>query len=177
MVDPPSFRRPVRPLRLNETPDGPEPFSAEDDGIGYLPPTPETLPEQQEGASGGEQGGEALTTSSSTSISGSGGASTPSVSAETEKMQKQIESILSNGLDAEFRVMTPVAREQFRTEGEKTAFTIRQLIEQSKATARKVLELIRNWLTLIPGINRFFLEQEAKIKTDKVLELIHPHEE
>jgi len=28
-----------------------------------------------------------------------------------------------------------------------------------------------NWLKLIPGVNKFFLEQEAKIKTDEVLKL------
>jgi hypothetical protein len=34
---------------------------------------------------------------------------------------------------------------------------------------KKILALIRDWLKLIPGVNRFFLEQEAKIKTDKIL--------
>jgi hypothetical protein len=27
------------------------------------------------------------------------------------------------------------------------------------------------WLKLLPGVNRFFLEQEAKIKTDRIIHL------
>jgi len=28
-----------------------------------------------------------------------------------------------------------------------------------------------DWLKILPGVNKFFLEQEAKIKTDKILAL------
>jgi hypothetical protein len=40
-----------------------------------------------------------------------------------------------------------------------------------KATARVVLDLIRQWLMLIPRVNRYFLEQESKIKTDRMMTL------
>jgi hypothetical protein len=33
------------------------------------------------------------------------------------------------------------------------------------------LKLIREWLLIIPGVNKYFLEQEAKIKTDKIQQL------
>jgi hypothetical protein len=36
-------------------------------------------------------------------------------------------------------------------------------------STKKIFVLIRAWLKIIPGVNRFFLEQEAKIKTDKIL--------
>ena len=45
------------------------------------------------------------------------------------------------------------------------------MIETGKAVGRKILKLIRSWLKLIPGVNKFFLEQEAKIKTDKIVDL------
>ena len=35
----------------------------------------------------------------------------------------------------------------------------------------KIIDVIKKWLSIIPGINKFFLEQEAKIKTDKIMEL------
>jgi hypothetical protein len=37
--------------------------------------------------------------------------------------------------------------------------------------ARKLLTLIRRWLVLIPGVNKFFLEKEAKIKVEKIVNL------
>ena len=37
--------------------------------------------------------------------------------------------------------------------------------------AKKIFQLILEWLKLLPGINRFFLEQEAKIKTDRIIHL------
>jgi len=45
------------------------------------------------------------------------------------------------------------------------------MVGSFKIKARKVLHLIRDWLKIIPGINKYFLEQEAKIKTDKIIEL------
>ena len=32
-----------------------------------------------------------------------------------------------------------------------------------------VMELVYEWLRMIPKINKYFLEQEAKIKTDKIV--------
>jgi len=50
-----------------------------------------------------------------------------------------------------------------------------QIISMSVRTAkfsfRKALGLIRDWLRIIPGVNRFFLEQEAKIKADKISDI------
>ncbi len=184
MVDTASFRRPVRTLQKDDAsghPDGEHndhvslPGEVSPLWVDTVPPTiPETAPEQGEGSAGGEQHGESAIPQSSGAHGTASISADPSIT-DSEKMQKKIESILSYGLEAEFRSMTPAVREQFRVEGEKTASVIRQFIERSKVTAKKVLELIRQWLTMIPGINRFFLEQEAKIKTDRVLELSHPH--
>jgi len=57
----------------------------------------------------------------------------------------------------------------FKEEGERTARQIENVIAIGKSMAVKILELLKNWLRLIPGVNKFFLEQEAKIKTDKIL--------
>lgn len=67
--------------------------------------------------------------------------------------------------------MTPAQQRVFKVEGERTATAIRRLLEQLKVRAKTILDLIRRWLRVIPGVNKFFMEQEAKIKTDKVMAL------
>lgn len=83
----------------------------------------------------------------------------------------QIEDLLAEDLTDAFLKMPPETQQEFKKKGEETAGKIREIITQAKVNARKIFDLIRDWLKLIPGVNRFFLEQEAKIKTDKILRL------
>lgn len=92
------------------------------------------------------------------------------VDSETKRIQA-IEAIMSNGLDKVFLQMSPKERKRFRSEGEKTALKINVLLKKAKFSADKIVTLIRRWLSLIPRINRFFLEQEAKIKADKIIKV------
>ncbi len=85
--------------------------------------------------------------------------------------QKEIENILEENLEEIYQSMDSIRQKEFREKGEEAAFKISILINQAKIKIRKILKLIIEWLKLIPGINRFFLEQEAKIKTDKILRL------
>ncbi len=80
-----------------------------------------------------------------------------------------IEQILSDGLGDLYHEMSPAAQEKFKVKGEETASKIQQMIASARVQARLILKLIRDWLRVIPGVNRFFLEQESKIKTDKIL--------
>ena len=43
------------------------------------------------------------------------------------------------------------------------------MVSAAKVHSKKILKAIVGWLKMIPGVNKFFLEQEAKIKTDKIL--------
>lgn len=81
-----------------------------------------------------------------------------------------IESMLSDGLGDLYRGMNSQAQDKFRGEGEQVASKIQEMIVRAKLTARKVARLIRSWLRLIPGVSQFFLEQETKIKTDRIIE-------
>lgn len=83
--------------------------------------------------------------------------------------QVDIENILAADLSNAYRQMSPEQQEEFKKAGEATATKIVTLIEKAKITARKVLALVSNWLKMIPGVNRFFLEQEVKIKTEEIL--------
>lgn len=80
------------------------------------------------------------------------------------------ESLLATGLDDLYLAMDQPHRAAFKQKGEEITLAIKQLADSGKLTASKVLGLIRGWLELIPGVNKFFLEQEAKIKTDTVMD-------
>ena len=60
---------------------------------------------------------------------------------------------------------------EFKGEGEKTAAKINQLMSKTKVNVKKIINLIKKWLSIIPGINSFFLEQEAKIKADEIFKI------
>jgi hypothetical protein len=81
----------------------------------------------------------------------------------------KIEKVLEDGLSDSFSRLSPIAKEEFKLKGEQTAFKIQELIKSTHVKAKKIFQLILEWLKILPGVNRFFLEQEAKIKTDRIL--------
>ncbi len=81
----------------------------------------------------------------------------------------EIENILAGDLTDMFLKMPADKQTAFKRAGEETASKIKDIMDQGKFKARKVVDLIKNWLRMIPGVNKFFLEQEAKIKTDKIM--------
>ena len=83
----------------------------------------------------------------------------------------EIESILEEDLSDAYRSLPNEDKKVFRDVGESTASQIVGMIESHKLKMGKVVKLIKKWLLLIPGINRFFLEQEIKIKADKIKKL------
>ena len=85
--------------------------------------------------------------------------------------ESQIDKILSEDLESAFIKMKPKEQARFKVEGEKTVKKINLLLSSTKVKIKKIASLIRRWLNFIPGINKFFLEQETKIKTDKILDL------
>lgn len=90
---------------------------------------------------------------------------------EKSETIQEIESILSENLEPYYQNLPEAVKEQFKKKGEETAVKIEKIISQTKIAVKKILNLIVNWLKIIPGISRFFLEQESKIKTDKILKL------
>lgn len=86
-------------------------------------------------------------------------------------LEKSVENILAAGLDDLYQSLDPTKKIIFKQKGEETALSIVVLLKSVKFKIYEILDLIRNWLFIIPGINKFFLEQEAKIKTDKILQI------
>lgn len=95
--------------------------------------------------------------------------------AKGETIEK-IEDVLEEDLEDIYFKMPPEKQAEFRKSGEETATKINLLLSQAKIKVKKILDLIRGWLKIIPGINKYFLEQEAKIKTDKIIEMKKPED-
>lgn len=88
-----------------------------------------------------------------------------------DKRKKEIEAALAANLDEFYLQMNQDKRREFKIAGEKTAAKINELLDEARIRARKIADLIKKWLSLIPGISRYFLEQETKIKTDEILRI------
>lgn len=86
-------------------------------------------------------------------------------------IQKSVEGVLEEGLEALYRELTPPQQERFKLSGEAVATKITELIQRVSVKVSDILQLIRQWLLGIPGINKYYLEQAAKIKADKILKL------
>lgn len=84
---------------------------------------------------------------------------------------KAIDGILSDGLHEVFLQMDSNRQKEFKRVGEETTAKINILLDKAKVKVDKIIDLIRRWLKLIPRINSFFLEQEVKIKADKIIKL------
>ena len=92
----------------------------------------------------------------------------PTVPAK-DAYHQRVERVLEDGLADIYLKMPKVKRQEFKVEGERVAAHLRKMIDSTKIKAKEVMNLIMNWLKMIPGVNRWFLEQEAKIKADKVI--------
>ncbi|MDO8571326.1 MAG: hypothetical protein Q7R79_01475 [bacterium] len=99
------------------------------------------------------------------------------VFAEKSHMRREIETVLEEDIDFLYKALSQKQRQQFRIEGERTAAKIEILMKQAVIKLVEIIKLIRSWLTLLPGVDRFFIEQEAKIKAERMLLLKEPSSE
>ena len=90
---------------------------------------------------------------------------------QTPALRQNVERILSEGLEETFRTLDAEHQQAFKETGEVTAAKIETMLQSAKVQVIKIIELIMTWLKIIPGVNKYFLEQEAKNKADKLLRL------
>jgi len=88
-----------------------------------------------------------------------------------DEVTVEIEKIMEGDLQEAYNELTPIQKQEFKIKGEKVAYEIRDLMKRTHLKVKTVFKILLEWLRMLPGINRFFLEQEAKIKTDKILAL------
>ncbi|HNV97069.1 MAG TPA: hypothetical protein PKL13_02005 [bacterium] len=84
---------------------------------------------------------------------------------------QKIENILEEDLRELYINLPKEKQREFKKKGEEITRKISILLKEVKIQARKIIDLIIEWLSIAPGINKIFLKQEAKIKTDKIIAL------
>ena len=94
--------------------------------------------------------------------------SPPMISTQA-KVEKDIEGILAKGLDNVFLSMDAGTQQEFKKKGEETSQAIVVLLQKAKLKVKKIINLIVSWLKIIPRVNKYYIEQEAKIKTEEIL--------
>ncbi len=90
---------------------------------------------------------------------------------------EDIEDVLAQGLIDTYKALSPEQKVQFKTEGEKAARKIELVLTKARVRVTEIIALIRRWLSLIPAVNRIFIEKESKTKADKILILKEDQEE
>lgn len=88
---------------------------------------------------------------------------------QKDPVLEEIEEILAEDLTDIFLGLPESKRPAFKKKGEETAIKLWSLVHDGKAKVKTVLQIIKEWLKMVPGINKFFLEQESKIKADKLM--------
>jgi hypothetical protein len=81
----------------------------------------------------------------------------------------EIEEVLAEDLTDIYLNLPEEKRPLFREKGEKVAHQIQQMLTSGKAKAKHILSIILDWLRMIPGVNRFYLEKSAEIKTRRLI--------
>lgn len=105
------------------------------------------------------------------------GAGADRSAAQKDEVVIEVEKILEEGLGDFYEGLPPDAKAAFRKKGEEVSSAVAEMVRKLKVNVKKVTELISKWLQTIPGVNKFFLEQETKIKTDKIIELVEARKE
>ena len=94
---------------------------------------------------------------------------TPMPAPAKSQLEKEIEDVLAEDLESLYWELSESERLVFKHKGEETASMVRLLLGEVNVRVQEIFRLIVEWLKLLPGISQFFVEQEAKIKTDKLL--------
>jgi hypothetical protein len=82
-----------------------------------------------------------------------------------------IENVLEENLGNFFANLKYQQQIEFKETGEAAALKIKTILHHGVYRIKDIVSIITNWLKSLPGINKFFLEQEAKIKADKIIDL------
>ena len=81
-----------------------------------------------------------------------------------------IQAILRDNLGEATAAMPEEAKTRFWAKAQEIGVVVADMVRQYKVEVKRVLHLLVEWLHTIPGVNKFFLEQEAKLKTDRILQ-------
>jgi hypothetical protein len=88
----------------------------------------------------------------------------------TTSLKEDIDDILEEGLEDIYLNMSKEEQKKFKIKGEETTKIVLSLLGETKVRVKKIVQAIVEWLKMISGVNKFFIKQTAKIKTDKILD-------
>ncbi|MDD5290803.1 MAG: hypothetical protein PHZ04_01680 [Patescibacteria group bacterium] len=88
-----------------------------------------------------------------------------------KEREEKVGKILEAGMEEIYLNLPANKQAEFKAKGEETVREINGLLGKAKVKVEKIISLIKKWLSVIPGVNKFFLEQEAKIKADEIMKL------
>ncbi|MBU0540701.1 hypothetical protein KKF59_02445 [Patescibacteria group bacterium] len=101
----------------------------------------------------------------------------PAAIIKKDEVLLNIERIMEHDLGGLYAELPDNAKPLFRKKGEEAAQEISGMVRNLKLKVARIVRLLRDWLLTVPKINRFFLEQEAKIKTDEIIEYAEARKE
>lgn len=84
----------------------------------------------------------------------------------------EVETMLAGGLESFYKGLSAKDQETFRKKGEEISKELAGMVKRLSIDLKRALQLVRDWLLVIPGVSKFFLEQEAKIKVDMLKRLV-----
>lgn len=93
-----------------------------------------------------------------------------------DPLLSNIENILAEDLTEVFLELPDDRKLAFKQKGEEVAVKIVQMMESGRMKIAKILGWIQEWLQMIPGVNKYFINQEAKIAADNVLRFAKDYE-
>ena len=96
---------------------------------------------------------------------------------DKDEVLVEVEHILEDGIGSFYEALPEEAKPIFKTKGEETANEIAEMVRSMHAKVKRIVFLITEWLKTIPGVNTYFLEQEAKIKADRIMAYIEARKE
>lgn len=89
---------------------------------------------------------------------------------EKSPLRQDIESALADeSLQRIYAGLPPVVQGRFRDDGSTLAAWIETAITTGKLILKELHHHIVAWLRIIPRVNHWYLQQEAKVKTDAIL--------
>jgi len=90
---------------------------------------------------------------------------------QKDEVTIEVEKILEAGLGDYVPDMPEEARQRFLKKGGEVAAQLSVMVRTLNIHVSLVVKLLKEWLLTIPGVNKYFIEQEAKIKADQIIDL------
>jgi hypothetical protein len=90
---------------------------------------------------------------------------------QKDEVTVEVEKILEAGLGDYVPDMPEEARQRFLKKGGEVAAQLSVMVRTLNIHVSLVVKLLKEWLLTIPGVNKYFIEQEAKIKADQIIDL------